>query len=544
MPPLKLWPLLPATLTFLCLISRHVVALEEQDTQIVFRGDEPTLADELSDLLQSSIWLEQNKTDASEVARHCCHVLNSTLPSQVFFPDSAEYRAQQASYYSFEQSDLEPTCRVSPHSAIDVSAIVSLATQYDCTFAVRSGGHMISQGFSNVDAAGFTIDLQKMNSVSLLDGGSVVSFGSGCRWHEVYSALTPRNLTTVGGRASDVGVSGFLLGGGISALSLAHGFGSSNIVNYQVVLADGTIHDVNGQTLPDLYWALKYGSTNFGIVTRFDMTTYPLSDVWAGTLLFDISRGPAILQAHVEFTAKLSEDPMGLNVVGLAWEPTQKAYIVWSPNIYLAPTPFPPLYSDIEPLVPHAFLDTMRVTDLASITDEFQAMAPGSGRVQWFTLTLKADATLLWDIHLKGVEIFEPYLHRSGFTWAAVFQPLNRGFAAASERNGGNPSGISSEDGDLVVALGMALWSDREDDEVLQAKTHELWRWAENTARERGLLHPFIYMNYASKLQDVMGSIGPKNLGRMRGIKERYDPSNRFGLYWKGGYKLEAAGQV
>ncbi|KAJ7119145.1 hypothetical protein C8R44DRAFT_878647 [Mycena epipterygia] len=538
--PGRTWLFSAALISVLCL--RPAAAGADDETQVVFSQDEPTnestIIGELSDLLQSSIWLEENKTDASEVALHCCHILNSTLPGHVFFAGSAEYQAQQASYYSQEQAELSPSCRVSPASAVDVSAIITLATQYDCAFAVRSGGHMISKGYSNVGAGGFTIDLQKLNQVSLLQGGDIVSFGSGCRWHEVYSALRPHNLTTVGGRVPDVGVSGFLLGGGISALSLAHGFGSSNILNYQVVLADGTIHDVNQQILPDLYWALKYGSTNFAVVTRFEMSTYPLSDVWGGSLVFDISKGPTLLQAHVDFTAKLSSDSMGLNVIALAWDPVQQTYIVWSPNIYLSPVAFPPLYSDIQALMPDALLNTMRITDLMSITDEFQAMAPGTGRVQWFTLTLKADATLLWDIHRKGVEIFEPYLNRSGFSWATIFQPINHGFASAGEKNGGNPSGIVPEDGDLVMFLGSALWSDPADDEILKEKVHEHWRWSERTARDRGLLHPFIYMNYASDLQDVMASVGTENLRQMRRVKSLYDPDNRFAANWKGGFKL------
>ncbi|KAJ7684271.1 hypothetical protein DFH06DRAFT_1312713 [Mycena polygramma] len=523
------------------LLFPGIAAIDEGDTQVVLSHDEPLASgsvDELSDLLQSSIWFEQNRTDSSDVAFHCCNILNSTLPGQVFFPESPEYQAQQASYYSVEQSELHPTCRVSPASAIDVSAIISLATRYDCAFAVRSGGHMISKGFSNVDATGFTIDLQAINHISVLNQSSIVSFGSGCRWHEVYGALKPHNLTTVGGRVPDVGVSGFLLGGGISALSIAHGFGSSNVLNYQVVFADGTINDVNEQTMPELYWALKYGSTNYGIVTRFDMTTYPLTDIWGGTLIFDISKGPALLQAHVAFTAKLASDPLGLNVVGLAWDPTQQAYVVWSPNLYLSGVPFPPLYSDLQPFVPEALLDTMRVTDLMSITEEWMAMAPGSGRAEWFTITVKTDAAVLWDIHQKGVELFKPSLNRTNFSWSMVFQPLNRGFAAAGEKNGGNPSGISSEDGDLTVVLGMTLWSDSADDDIIKENMQQLWRWSKSTARDRGLLHPFIYMNYASNLQDVMGSVGAENYRRMRDIKNKYDPENRFGKYWKGGFKL------
>ncbi|KAJ7142101.1 hypothetical protein C8R43DRAFT_581140 [Mycena crocata] len=530
-------------LAFVALRCLRPIKADGDDTQAIFSNDEPTdepaILGELADLLQSSIWLEENKTDSSEVAFHCCNILNSTLPGQVFFPDSVEYQAQQASYYSHMQSELTPSCRVAPSSALDVSAIVTLATKYDCEFAVRSGGHMFSKGYSNVGEAGFTIDLEKMNQVSLLDEKKIVSFESGCRWHHVYSALTPYNLTTVGGRATDVGVSGFLLGGGISGLSHAHGFGSSNIVNYQIVLADGTINDVNQNSMPDLYWALKYGSTNYGIITRFDMTTYPLSGVWGGSLVFDISKGPALLQSHVDFAAKLAADPMGLNALALAWEPVQQTYVVWSPNIYFSPVAFPPLYSDLQALAPDALLNTLRVTDLLSLTTEFQATAPGQGRVQWFTLTVKAsDATLLWDMHQKGVELFEPYLNRSGFSWATIFQPLNHGFATASERNGGHPSGILPEHGDLVVVLGTALWSDAADDQIMKDTVHEYWRWAERTASDRDLLHPFIYMNYASELQDVMGSVGEENKLQMRRIKELYDPENRFGACWKGGFKL------
>ncbi|KAJ6606019.1 hypothetical protein DFH09DRAFT_1119069 [Mycena vulgaris] len=542
--PTRAWVLSAAL--FSLLAARGVIADFDDDAQAVFSQeastDESTIVGELSDLLQSSIWLEDNTTDSTEAARsvasHCCNILSSTLPGQVLFPDSAEYQAQQASYYSREQSEVSPSCRVLPASAVDVSAIITLATKYDCAFAVRSGGHAMSKSGSNIDDTGFTIDLQEMNQISVLAEGSLVSFGPGCRWHNVYAALRPYNLTTVGGRAPDVGVSGFLLGGGISALSIAHGFGSSNIVNYQVVLADGGIHDVNEKTLPDLYWALKYGSTNFAVVTRFEMTTYPLTDVWGGTLIFDISKGPALLQFHVDFTAKLAADPMGLNVIGLAWEPQQRTYIVWSPNLYLSPVAFPPLFSDIQTLVPDALLNTMRVTDLMSITDEFQAMASPAGRVLAFTLTLKADAALLWDIHLKGVEIFEPYLNRTGFSWAAIFQPINHGFAAAGAKNGGNPSGISPEDGDLVVFLVSGLWSDPADDAIIKEKMHEHWSWAQHTARERNLLHPFIYMNYASELQDVMGSVGTENLRKMRSIKDLYDPHNGFGTLWKGGFKL------
>ncbi|KAE9393030.1 FAD-binding domain-containing protein, partial [Gymnopus androsaceus JB14] len=133
--------------------------------------------------------------------------------------------------------------------------------------------------------------------------------GAGSRWRDVYAVLKPENLTTVGGRVGDVGVGGFLLGGGIGFLSTEHGFGSDSIVNYEVVLGNGSIVNANLEQHADLYWALKLGSTNFGVVTRFDMTTFPQGAVWGGSQFFAIRDAPILLEHLVTFTKKLAEDP-------------------------------------------------------------------------------------------------------------------------------------------------------------------------------------------------------------------------------------------
>lgn len=112
-----------------------------------------------------------------------------------------------------EQSDLRPSCRVSPKNVDDVSRIVKIATENECEFAVQSGGHMTWLGASNIGPAGFTIDMRKFQTISLSPDQSVVSLGAGTTWEKVYGALQPHNLTTTGGRSSGVGVAGFLLGG-------------------------------------------------------------------------------------------------------------------------------------------------------------------------------------------------------------------------------------------------------------------------------------------------------------------------------------------
>jgi FAD/FMN-containing dehydrogenase len=137
-------------------------------------------------------------------------MLDKLLPGQVDFPSSLKYKAQQSDYYTGEQISLLPSCRVTPSDAEDISSIVKLASQNECLFAVKSGGHMGWRGASNVGPSGFTIDLDNMKGISVSEDKKTVSFASGSKWTEVYKALTPFNLTTVGGRSAGVGVGGFL----------------------------------------------------------------------------------------------------------------------------------------------------------------------------------------------------------------------------------------------------------------------------------------------------------------------------------------------
>ncbi|KAJ7477313.1 hypothetical protein B0H11DRAFT_1300347 [Mycena galericulata] len=475
-------------------------------------------------------------TALSEKASACCATLNSALAGKVFSPDSKEYQAQEASYYSLTQSDLKPACRVSPTSADDVSAIVGVAAKNGCDFAVRGGGHMSWKGSSNIGPSGFTIDLQNMNSLSLSSDQTVVSIGAGSSWRAVYHFLDPYNLTTVGGRTSDVGVSGFLLGGGISFLSLEHGLGSDNVVAYEVVLANGEICVATPNSHPDLYWAIKYGSTNFGIVTRFDMTTFPLGKFWGGAFFYSISQARPLLDSLVTSTAKLAEDPKGMSAFGFLWNSDAQDYIVWGPTVYLEPVEYPPLFDDLYKVEPLS--STMRIASLVEITDEISDLFSGGVRTQWFTLTAKADAQILLDIHEHGAEFWKPFRERPGFISGLTVQPINVGLIAAGAKNGGNPVGMSTDDGDLILLLGSLFWSDPADDAVLIPKFKEFSTWAENEVRERGLLNRFLYMNYALGSQDVMASVGEENFGKLKKIQSHYDSKDVFKTHWKGGYKL------
>ena len=98
----------------------------------------------------------------------------------------------------------------------------------------------------------------------------------------MYKALEPFGLAVPGGRLGPVGVPGLLLAGGVSYYGNQVGWSANSVVNYEIVLASGEVVNANAEVNPDLFWALKGGSSNFGIVTRFDIQTVPSRKVWAG----------------------------------------------------------------------------------------------------------------------------------------------------------------------------------------------------------------------------------------------------------------------
>lgn len=117
----------------------------------------------------------------------------------------------KTSYHAVQQQIVTPACVVRPRTASDVSVILKTVAQYECHFAVKSGGHCTFAGSSNVEG-GITIDMKYFDQISVIDHGTV-RVGTAQRWGNVYKALEPQGLIAVGGRDSSVGVGGFLLGG-------------------------------------------------------------------------------------------------------------------------------------------------------------------------------------------------------------------------------------------------------------------------------------------------------------------------------------------
>lgn len=143
-----------------------------------------------------------------------------------------------------------------------------------------------------------TIDLGSFKQVDVSADRKGVSIGPGNRWADIYTKLDAINLGIPGGRVATVGAGGLILGGGVSYFSGRYGLVCDNIINYELVLPFGKVINVNSST-PDLFKALKGGSNNFGIVTRFDIKSFESGLFWGGQITYPLSTMPQHVSAFV-----------------------------------------------------------------------------------------------------------------------------------------------------------------------------------------------------------------------------------------------------
>ena len=134
------------------------------------------------------------------------------MPNSTSQPGSASYVEGDSNYWSSQQAESLPACRVQPETAKDVSASLLVTKFFQCPFAVKSGGHAAFQGASNIDG-GLTIDLANLNMIQISSDNTLTQVGAGNRWIDVYTHLDPMQLSVIGGRVADIGVGGLTLGG-------------------------------------------------------------------------------------------------------------------------------------------------------------------------------------------------------------------------------------------------------------------------------------------------------------------------------------------
>lgn len=193
-------------------------------------------------------------------------------------PDDPGYEESANTHYA----QGSPKLVARPANTAAVAAAVKYATAEGLEVSVRCGGHGTSGMSTN--QGGLVIDLGALDSVDVDDATGRVRLGGGATWGPIAEALQPHGLAISSGDTVSVGVGGLTLGGGIGWMVRAWGLALDSLVEAEVVLADGSIMTANESDQPELFWALRGGGGNFGIVTTFTFQAHPLEGIVAGSI--------------------------------------------------------------------------------------------------------------------------------------------------------------------------------------------------------------------------------------------------------------------
>ncbi|CAJ2510340.1 Uu.00g050430.m01.CDS01 [Anthostomella pinea] len=468
------------------------------------------------------------KLDAAAAA---CQFLDSSIGNGTVLPTDGRYRNLTEANW-VQTAWALPTCIIQPITAEDLSEAVKHLVAEDVHFAVRSGGHSPVPLGANIDEGGVLIDMSNFNTVEYHANSSVAVVGSGLRWGEVYTQLDPYNVTVVGGRILDVGVGGLILGSGLSYLSDLYGLACDNVVNFEVVLADGSIVNANAGSNSDLWWSLKGGANNFGIVTRFTLTTYPIGNIWGGVKAYTLDALPALFDAMLEYQSVAEKDPYA-NLMLQAFPLNATLGVVLN-MVYMKPEESPSAFEafyDIETIA-----DTTQIQSLTSFLASQQA--PSLPRLDWFATSFKPDAGLYKTVAetLTSAPELSEIQNLTAGSIAIGWQPISTSAIEAGNARGGNALGLDCANQTwLVIDVG---WWDEGDDDTANGATLSMIDKIEAASQGTGNYVDYIFMNDASVEQPVIEHYGPENLAKLRDVQRVHDPDLVFQKLVPGGFKI------
>ena len=345
----------------------------------------------------------------------------------------------------------------------------------------------------------------------------------------------------------------------------------------QVVLADGCIVNANSSENPDLWYALKGGSNNFGVVTRFDFKTFAQGKLWGGSIMYllplshqtpvltrysyPITTLPEQLSAFVNFTSSKNYDPHASLINSFGYEPAAGEMFVSNSIVYTAPEAYPPAFEEYTSITPQ-LLSTMRISNLSDFALELNEGTPYGFRQIFYTGTYANNLGLLTQLANQlneSMQVVNPLT--SLVNYAMSLEPLPTTITKWGPQTGGNALGLDPSDGDLVrkycpchvypalflsdanfskvVLLGVT-WSDEADDETITNAVTDLFTKFDAYAAAQNGLNAYTYLNYAYETQKPIQGYGTTNVKKLQAVSKKYDPSGVFQKLVPGGFKLFA----
>ncbi|KAI6087338.1 FAD-binding domain-containing protein [Hypoxylon rubiginosum] len=474
---------------------------------------------------------------------------------QVALPGTEAYNRLNYEYLSIRQSEYTPSAIFEPNSAEDVAQFLRIIKANEAKFAIRGAGQQPLEACSNIDD-GITLSLSRLADIEVKSDEGIVAVGAGATWGPVYEKVQAAGLGVGGSRSAKGGVGGLALSGGLSFFSTREGFICDNVVNLQVVLASGEIIQANATDNSDLWRALKGGGNNFGVVTRFDLRTFPQGSFWGGFIFYavagdnysrqveamvnELRKPDASDETHIMvnlgYSKQFGGSMMGLNeiyytgpdaasVYGSKGETTRKASV--PPML----EPFTSVENQVDSL------NSLRIMTLIEGATEHAVASQEHVRCAYMNCTVRADKDTLLaaaEIYSKAIEPLKPV---EGITLCLTLNGYPSSILRRTVELGGNVLGLDARES-LVSVLLLTYWKNKEDDEKIIPVLQKALGDIEKDAEHRGHKVPYVYLNYTSSFQDPFTSYGEENKRFLQEVSRRYDPRGLFQSSVPGGFKL------
>ncbi|KAF2821805.1 FAD binding domain-containing protein [Ophiobolus disseminans] len=458
--------------------------------------------------------------------------------SAVEFRNESGYSAFTSSFWSSISREVRPYCIFKPSTPEAISVLVLLSRLSQCPFALKSGGHSAFAGAASIEG-GITVSFENLKSIKLSDDKKTVAVQPGNVWEDVLANLSTTGVTVLGGRVGDIGVGGLTTGGGISFLTNEYGFACDNVASFDVITASGTVITASPTDHNDLYWALRGGGNNFGVVVSFNLLTKPLpSDlIWGGTRVFTEDVFPKVVQAFTDLTFNSAQDPKAGSWLVFAEVETKIAVTeLW----YGAPDGskshlIAPFYNIT------AVSDTTKTRSHAAYVMDNKAVQIFGVRQIYYDLTTKAS----YEMALQAADTYynatKSLSAVEGLLPTLVFQHVTHGSLKGATRNGGNAMGWDTDGGPLLLILVACQWKNAADDDKVYQVLSNLMTAIKALSVDLNVQNDWVYMNYASQFQNVIASYGEENKKRLKTIASKYDPTSVFQTLQPGYFKLDRA---
>jgi FAD/FMN-containing dehydrogenase len=431
--------------------------------------------------------------------------LQADLQGQLIRPGDAEYDEARALWNGM--IDKRPAAIARCVTTADVVAAVTFARDQGLPLAVRGGGH--NAAGSALVENGLVIDLTAMRQVRVDPAARTARAQGGATWGDLDHATAEHGLATTGGLVSTTGVGGLTLGGGLGWLMRSYGMACDNLRSVEIVTADGRVRTASAGEHADLFWAVRGGGGNFGVVTAFEYELHPVSTVLGGMLVHPAARAKEALHFMRDFTrdapdeltvfTSLMASPEGMPI--LAFLVCYNGPIEDGERVLAPLRAFGPPVADMVAPMPYVALQSM-------LDEGF----PKGLQVYWRSDFLK---------HLDDDVIDMLVEHHARLT-SPLSALLLEQFGGAVRRVSKDATAFVQRDADFNLAI-ISRWAD-------PAEGEEHIAWARNVHRAITPYASGTYVNYLGQEGDdrIRAAYGDAVFDRLVAVKNAYDPTNLF----------------